>query len=181
MRSHAAELLGTWHLQAPRTWPLQVLADVWEELHWRFLEELKGELRKIKFQAGRETMSLTDLKFYALMPNESGEPPLQLPRTFDLNHPEGWFLTEVLPRIERRQERLLWKLTWEGGGKARGPGHAAGGAGGAEQGQDDKVSLKALLGPKFTAEETARAKDRAPTDKEGKLLCWGHLTYLGCS
>jgi hypothetical protein len=160
---------------------LQVLADVWEELHWRFLEELKGELRKIKSQAGRETMSLTDLKFYALMPNESGEPPLQLPRTFNLNHPEGWFLTEVLPRIERRQERLLWKLTWEGGGKARGPGHAAGGAGGAGQGQDDKVSLKALLGPKLTAEETARAKDRAPTDKEGKLLCWGHLTHLGCS
>jgi hypothetical protein len=181
VRSHAAELLGTWHLQAPHKWPLQVLADVWEELHWRFLEELKGELRKIKSQAGRETMSLTDLKFYALMPNESGEPPLQLPRTFNLNHPEGWFLTEVLPRIERRQERLLWKLTWEGGGKARGPGHAAGGAGGAGQGQDDKVSLKALLGPKLTAEETARAKDRAPTDKEGKLLCWGHLTHLGCS
>eukprot|EP00435_Cladocopium_sp_Y103_P041030 s1496_g11.t1 len=179
VRAHALETLSTWHVQAPHKWPLQVLADVWEELHWRFFEELKGELRKIKSQAGRETMTLQDLKFYALMPDEHGEPPLQLPRTFDLHHPDGWFLTEVLPRIERRQERLLWKLTWEGGGKVRGPGHAAGG--GATGGvPDDKLSLKNLLGPKLTPEEVNRAKDRAPVDKDGKLLCWGHLTHLGC-
>ena len=181
VRTHAAETLGNWHLQAPHKWPLQVLADVWEELHWRFFEELKSELRKIKSQAGRETMTLQDLKFYALMPDEHGEPPLQMPRTFDLNHPDGWFLTEVLPRIERRQERLLWKLTWEGGGKARGPGHAAGGGAGAGPGPDDKLSVKTLLGPKLTSEETSRAKDRAPVDKDGKLLCWGHLTHLGCT
>ena len=116
VRDHAADLLGMWHTQAPHKWPLQVIIDVWEELHWKFVEELKGELRKVKALAGRETMQLSDLKFYALMPDEQGNPPLQLPRTFDLNHPDGWFSTEVLPRIERRQERLLWKLTY---GRAR--------------------------------------------------------------
>ena len=45
---------------------------MWEELHWRFLEELKEELRKIKRQAGRESMTLQDLKFYALMPDKDG-------------------------------------------------------------------------------------------------------------
>eukprot|EP00435_Cladocopium_sp_Y103_P035203 s583_g9.t1 len=178
VKEHAAQLLGEWHLGAPHRWPLQIVSDVWEELHWRFFEELKQELRKIKSISGRETMTLSDLKFYALMPNEEGQPPLQLPRTFDLNFPDGWFMTEVLPRIERRQERMLWKLTWEGAAKSRGSGQAAGGSDGKAE---DKVTLKALLGPKLTVEETNRAKDRAPVGKDGKLLCWGFLSHLGCN
>ena len=175
VRDHAINLLGEWHISAPHKWPLQVLIDVWEELHWRFLEELKEELRKIKRQAGRESMTLQDLKFYALMPDEDGKPPLELPQTFDLRRPEGWFMSEVMPRIERRQERMLWKMTWEGSGKSRAQGQPAGGP------KEDKVTLKTLYGPKLTAEETARSKDRAPTNKEGKLLCWGYLTNMGCT
>lgn len=151
---------------------------MWEELHWRFIEELKGELRKLKSMANRETMSLEDLKFYVLMSDENGVAPFRMPRTFDLNHPEGWFCTEVLPRIERRQERMLWKLTWEGAGKARPGPQPAGGTAGEKE---DKITLKTLLGPKLTAEETARAKDRAPVDREGKLLCWGAISHLGCT
>ena len=180
VRDHAADLLGSWHTQAPHKWPLQVIIDVWEELHWKFVEELKSELRKIKALSGRETMQLSDLKFYALMPDDQGKPPLQLPRTFDLNHPDGWFATEVLPRIERRQERLLWKLTWEGATKQRGANAAAGGAT-TPKGGDSSLSVKSLLGPKMTTEETNRAKDRAPTAADGRLLCWGYLTHLGCN
>lgn len=176
-REHAAQVLGEWHLGAPHRWPLQVLCEVWEELHWRFVEELKTELRKIKGLSGRESMTLADLKFYALMPDERGAPPLQLPRTFDLHHPDGWFVSEVLPRIERRQERMLWKLTWEGAAKSRGPSQTAGGDGK----PDDKVTLRTLLGPKLTTEESNRARDRAPTTKDGKLLCWGYLSHLGCT
>ena len=178
VREHAVNLLSEWHIGAPHKWPLQVLLDVWEELHWRFLEELKEELRKIKRLAGRESMTLNDLKFYALMPDEEGRAPLELPQTFDLRRPDGWFMSEVMPRIERRQERMLWKMTWEGAGKNRAQGQTAGGDGGSKE---EKLTLKTLYGPKLTAEETARAKDRAPTNKEGKLLCWGYLSHLGCS
>ena len=180
VREHAAGLLETWHQQAPHKWPLQVVTEVWEELHWRFIEELKSELRKIKAMAGRETMTLQDLKFYALMPDENGVPPLQLPRTFDLEYPDGWFMTEVRPRIERRQERLLWKLTWEGTGKPRGSGQQAGG-GPVHAGSVEKAGTKGLFGPKLTSEETNRAKERAPTDRDGKLLCWGFITHAGCT
>ena len=72
---------------------------------------------------------------------------------------------------------MLWKLTWEGSSKGRGPSQQAGGDGK----PDDKISLKTLLGPKLTTEETSRARDRAPTNKDGKLLCWGYLSHLGCS
>lgn len=70
----AVNLLSEWRLGAPHRWPLQVLCDGWEELHWRFVGELKEELRKIKKLAGRESMTLEDLKFYALMPNDKGNP-----------------------------------------------------------------------------------------------------------
>ena len=180
VKEHALELLCRWHSEAPHRWPLQVLIDVWEELHWRFIEELKTELRKIKTLAGRESLTLTDLKFYALMPDEHGQPPLQLPRTFDLEHPEGWFATEVLPRIDRKQERILWKMTWEGAGKTRSGAQNAGGGEPSRAGGDEKLSVKSLLGPKLTPEETSRAKDRAPVDRESKLLCWGYISHLGC-
>ena len=127
-------LLGEWHVGAPLKWPLQVIV-VWEELHWRFFEELKEEHRP------RVTLGI--LKFYALMPDELGNPPLQLPRTLDLRFPEGWFMSEVMPRIERR-ERMLWKMTWEGPSKVRAQGQPAGGDGGG--GRDDQPTTKNLFG-----------------------------------
>ena len=182
VRDHALEKLVLWHQSEPRKWPMTVVSEIWEELHWRFFEELKETLRLLKKEAGRESMSLSDLKFFALMPNSAGNAWLELPRTFDLLNPDGWFVSEVLPRIERRQERMLWKLTWEGGrgGKPNGPVHA-----GAPQpdGHPDaprKPTLKNLWGPKLSTTEIAKAKERAPVDKEGLLLCWGALTHMGC-
>ena len=72
-------------------------------------------------------------------------------------------MSEVMPRIERRQEQMLWKMTWEGAGKSQAQGQPAGVDGGRKE---EKLSLKSLYGPKLTAEETPRAKDRAPTNKE---------------
>ena len=43
-----------------------------------------------------------------------------MPSTFDLERPDSWFQQEVLPRIERKQERMLWNLTWQGGRAAKG-------------------------------------------------------------
>ncbi|CAE7667777.1 unnamed protein product, partial [Symbiodinium necroappetens] len=145
-----------------------------------FFEELKETLRLLKKEAGRETMSLQDIKFFALLPNSSGTAWLELPQTFDLRRPEGWFMSEVLPRIERRQERMLWRLTWEGGrgGKPSASAHAGGDH---HSEPPSKPSLRSLWGPKLTNEEVNRAKERAPLDKEGELLCWGALTHMGCN
>ena len=117
------------------------------------------------------------------MPDASGQAWLQLPDTFDLENPTSWFATEVKPRIERRQDRALWKLTWEGAGR-REKGLAHAGAREVEEpakGSAEKPTLKTLWGPKLSQEEVNRARERAPTDRDGKLLCWGFLTHMGCS
>ena len=54
------------------------------------------------------------------------------------------------------------------------PDFAAGG------GEADKPTVRTLWGPKLTPEEVTRAKDRAPQDRNGLLLCWGHLSHMGC-
>ena len=117
------------------------------------------------------------------MPDSTGNTPFEMPRTFDLMNPAGWFMTEVQPRIDRKQERMLWRMTWEGPRKPPHQGGTAGGedSTGAPAKAGEKVQLKELLGPKLNPDEVARAKERAPTDGEGKLLCWGHLTHLGCA
>lgn len=153
--------------------------QAWEELHWRFLEEVKEIIRDIKKIAKRESLTLQEIRFYALLPNAQGQAWLKLPGTFDLMNPDGWFKTELEPRIERRQERTLWRLTWDGGRRERqGPGQPAGGEGPAAGGERDRQKL---LGPKLTAEEVNRARERAPLDKNGVLLCWSNLTHQGCA
>ena len=182
VREHCADTLAGWHQECPHKWPLQVVMDAWEELHWRFMEEIKDLIRNLKKIAKRESMSLQELRFYALLPGPDGQAWLKLPNTFDIKNPEGWFKTELEPRIERRQERTLWRLTWEGGRRDR--GHPAGGepAGTASgDGGGGPKAGKTLLGPKLTAEEVNRARDRAPVDKNGTLLCWSFLTHQGCS
>ena len=126
-------------------------------------------------------MTLTELKFHGLLPGVDGAAWLVMPTTFDIERPGSWFQEEVLPRIERKQERLLWNLTWQGGTR-KPAGNPAGGApttsGGGDG--DPKPSTKSLWGPKLTAEETNRAKERAPLDRNGELLCWGNLCRIGC-
>ena len=138
VREHALETLTEWHQECPHKWPLTVVMDAWEELHWRFLEEVKELIRALKKVAKRESMSQQEMKFYALLPGPDGRAWLSLPNTFDIKNLEGWFKTELEPRIERRQERTLWRLTWDGGRRDRGQpaggvqsaGQAAGGDGG---------------------------------------------------
>eukprot|EP00435_Cladocopium_sp_Y103_P071083 s29_g36.t1 len=154
--------------------------DLWEELHWRCMEDFKDILRRLKKEVGRETMTLSELKFHALLPGPDGQAWLVMPTVFDLQRPGSWFQEEVLPRIDRKQERLLWNLTWQGSQRRdrapqAGPTPTAGGV------ESDKPSMKALWGPKLTTEEVNRAKERAPLDRQGQLLCWGNLCHVGCS
>ena len=105
-----------------------------------------------------------------MLPGTDGAAWLVMPTTFDIERPGSWFQEEVLPRIERKQERLLWNLTWQGG--ARKPAATPAG-GGPSSGGGAENEVKPTT--KLTAEETSRAKDRAPLDRNGVLLCWGHL------
>jgi hypothetical protein len=153
--------------------------DLWEELHWRCMEDFKDLLRKLKKEVGRETMTLSEVKFHALLPGPDGQAWLVMPSVFDLQRPGSWFQEEVIPRIKRKQERLLWNLTWQGNQRRERPQQGAPNT--SAGGDGDRPTMKALWGPKLSNEEVNRAKERAPLDKNGSLLCWGNLCHVGCS
>ncbi|CAL1141284.1 unnamed protein product [Cladocopium goreaui] len=119
VKNSALELLSEWHLSLPHRWPLNVIMDLWEELHWRCMEDFKDLLRKLKKEVGRETMTLSEVKFHALLPGPDGQAWLTMPTVFDLQRPGSWFQEEVIPRIDRKQDRLLWNLTLAEPGKER--------------------------------------------------------------
>ena len=179
VRTSALELLSEWHLSLPHRWPLNVIMDLWEELHWRCMEDFKDLLRKLKKEVGRETMTLSEVKFHALLPGPDGQAWLVMPSVFDLQRPGSWFQEEVIPRIKRKQERLLWNLTWQGNQRRERPQQGAPNT--SAGGDGDRPTMKALWGPKLSNEEVNRAKERAPLDKNGSLLCWGNLCHVGCS
>ena len=184
VKNNAVDLLAEWHQSSPHKWPLGVIVDIWEEIHWRFVEEVKQIIRDLKKEVGRETMTLSEIKFHCLLPGVHGEAWLTMPTTFDLERPGSWFQEEIVPRIERKQERLLWNLTWQGAKKDRAVAGTSSTASAGTMGdggdRGDRPTLKALWGPKLTPEEVNRAKERAPQDRQGKLLCWGNLTHMGC-
>eukprot|EP00435_Cladocopium_sp_Y103_P039436 s669_g10.t1 len=179
VRVSALDLLSEWHLAYPHRWPLPIIMDLWEELSWRLIEEFKEILRRLKKEVGRETLTLNELRFHALLPGPDGQAWLQMPTTFDLERPDSWFQTEVIPRIERKQERLLWNLTWQNGARREKPQNAGPPVAGANE--PEKPTIKSLWGPKLSTEEVNKAKERAPLDRQGNLLCWGHLCHVGCS
>lgn len=100
------ERLAEWHLAAPHKWPLTVIMDIWEELHWRLIEEVKEIVRLLKKDTNRETLTLAEIKFYALLPGPDGEAWLKMPTSFDIELPGGWFQEEVIPRIERKTREV---------------------------------------------------------------------------
>eukprot|EP00972_Heterocapsa_arctica_P015949 2351658-Heterocapsa_arctica.AAC.1 len=71
--------------ESPSAFP-KAIQEFWEELRWRFWEELKETLRKIKHEVGRENLRRSDIAEYALAPGADGQARLKLPNVFDLNH-----------------------------------------------------------------------------------------------
>ena len=60
-------------------WPLQWIANVWEELWSRYVENLKQLDRDFRRQMKEEAPSFERIKFFATAPDMEGNPWLRLP------------------------------------------------------------------------------------------------------
>ena len=91
-------------------YPAPWIFAVWEELNWRWWEELK-EMANSMFREMQSTHpTREELKFYALAPCQSGGPRFELPTAFQLDAPGGYYMTVVQPRQERIYERRVWNI-----------------------------------------------------------------------
>ena len=174
----------------PTVFPQRELRNLMAELMWRFWEELRETLRRLKQEIGRDQVKRSDLIAYALMPDGNGGAWLKMPDVFELRSPSGWFRTAVLPRIERKQQRAVWGLTWNlgtdavksrrrlvaGGNREEGEERTGKGASRGRAGTGPGSPVYPA-GKALSVAEIKLANDNKPLDDNGKPLCWMALTH----
>ena len=98
MRDRALARFERLHDDNPDIFRLEHLYAWWEELEWRYVEEVDQIHRTLLRESGRESMRLEEIQFRALAPDADGASWLRLPGTFDLDNPGAWFQAVILPR-----------------------------------------------------------------------------------
>jgi len=109
-RKKARDELIRQHESNARQYPLQAMMTLWEELHWRWWEELHATQREFMADMGVDHTTKDDLKFYGMAQNSTGGTKFQFPTTFQLSNPDAYYSTVVLKRVERRYDNAMWDI-----------------------------------------------------------------------
>ena len=150
--------LGEEHAHA---WPLQSILATWDELWGRFCEEARDLERKLRREMSEEAPSFERIRFFSTAPGPDGTPWLRLPSTFDLEDPQEYFQTDVLPRHKRMLDRACWNLALK-----RAP--LQGGKAGADTREGPR--------PRFDSDPGARTGQAgAPPPLLGSKACFFHF------
>ena len=111
--------------------------DAWEELHARWWEELRWQVKKVQRYCNKEHLRKEDFIFAALTPTPEGPPLLALPATFEVGDPAGYYQTVIVGRLERTADNAYWESAHRaqlrplaaGGAEVEDPGRTGGGFG----------------------------------------------------
>jgi len=113
-RTAARDKLEQLNERRPHRYPRAWVFATWEELWWRWTEELKIELRRMLREMQTENPTKEELRFYALAQGPRGTTNLVMPTTFQLDDPQAYYRSVVEPRIERAYDRVMWGNAWKG-------------------------------------------------------------------
>jgi len=113
-RTAARDKLEQLNERRPHRYPRAWVFATWEELWWRWTEELKIELRRMLREMQTENPTKEELRFYALAQGPRGATNLSMPTTFQLDDPQAYYRSVVEPRIERAYDRVMWGNAWKG-------------------------------------------------------------------
>ena len=182
------------HEAGAHTFPFDLLADSWEELWWRWTEEIRELDRQALRVLGDENPSYERYKWCLTVPQSDGTPWLKLPRTFHLSEPQGYFQIEIQSRNARKRERVLWDLVWAhkaGAGKTPPPPPLK--RGGAEPpaapppkrtagvSTAPPPDLRASKLVRLSYPEMARAHEHQTLDSgTSQAICWDAACWSGC-
>lgn len=195
-RLAARKRLENMHEENHHEWPREEVWSVWDELTWRWWEEIKHSYRTFLREMGTETVTKADLRFYALAPNEHGVAKFRFPTTWDFDTPDGYFQLVVLPRRQRRLTRSMWSLvnkptrTPKAGDNDDNDERRDHDPDGQRRGGNPEAPKKPApnldpkkpypAGKRLLPWEATRSLRLAPKDNAGKRLCWDFSTHITC-
>ena len=188
------------HEKHKHQWPAHIIFGVWAELRRRYCEEIRMLRRQLLRAMGEDSPSFERVRFFATAPDSEGKPFLQLPTVYQLDDPQGYFVTDVRARHDALLMRSAWEAAFRGsrltpgkaGEEARGEGAslAETGPGGTKAGAGARPAATAppspgggtsLLGAPLTSVEQGRSLDHRPRSPGGKYICWDAGCHQGCS
>ena len=180
-RTHARDSLARLRENQPHVYTLAWLYNVWEELNWRWWEELKLTLKALLQEMGNGSPSREDLRFYALAPGPDGLPRLRMPTTFQLGESGAYYLTTIAPRMRRLHENAFHRsapsIPTDSLDTLDSPTTLPLSSTRAGHGEQPELMGRALI-----LADATRAKARAPRSHDGSQeLCWNFSTHRGCT
>ena len=164
-RQKAIERLYQLNLANPNKYTLPFVAQTWDTLNSRWVEELKEQVNKICLLRKVERPTFAELKETGLSPDASGNSIFRFPNTFDLDSPDSFFQHHILGSLERDFGRLRW------GQYHRGPMPPSG----------RNAGVVSSLGPNMTTRERRLCALQSPRATQGAIICWDFNSHHGCT
>ena len=105
----ALDTLYEWSEMHPAVFPPAAARDAWEELWWQFGKDLLHIDSELLLVAREDNPTFDRIKFICNATRDDGHTWLQLPRTFQVLEPAGYFMTEIWDRRVEQVNRNCWK------------------------------------------------------------------------
>ena len=174
-RALAVETLRSMHIEAPHKFTLAFIKEAWGTLNHRWTQEIKETTNLIRLHAKVERPTFEQIKMIGLTVIQStGLTVFQRPKAFDLVDPGGYFVAEIVRKMVDDKELSSWaNYHSHTSGRRELPNNRVGGS--------EVEPMASLPGPPMTAAERRIAANTAPKSADGRKLCWGYNTHMGCT
>ena len=168
-RLGAIEYLRSLHIDYPHKYTLTFIRSTWGTLNYRWTQELRDMTNVLRMRAQVERPTFSQLRPIGMtIVTATGITRHQRPKTFDLQDPHGYFVTEILRRMNEEKELNERKAYHSVGGRTGNPRVGA------------VAPTVELPGPPMAPAERRIAGKEAPKTASGDRICWNYNSHLGC-
>ena len=163
-RVKCIEHLRQMHLSYPHKYPLGFVKNTWGTLNVRWVQDLKAMTDTLRLYAKVERPTFQQLQAVGMtVVTSTGETLYRRPDTFDMTSPTGYFVSEILRKLNDGKELKDWAYYHSGSGTH--PSRVSGL-------NTDNVDQEhpSLPGPNLTPAERRVAGSKGPVNSAGVKL-----------
>ncbi|CAK0808579.1 unnamed protein product [Prorocentrum cordatum] len=161
-RRDALRRLVQLNLDDPNQWTEGDLFAIWEELHWDWWDGIRLIVQRALHDLRNQNPTEEEFRLH-LLEGPGGQPRFQMPLSFQLDHPNGFFRARVVSRKFWEQRSALSALSRTSRAKVPPPPPAG------RAGQDDNPQCP--IGTALEAEGHKAALAGIPKNPQGKRIC----------
>ena len=169
-RLGAIDYIRSLRIDYPRKYTLRFIKSARGALNYRWVQELREMTNVLRTHAQVESPAFDQLRPIGMtVVTATGLTVFQRPTAFNLSGPKGYFVTEIVRRMNEEKELKELNSYHTGGARPNKPRLGA------------SPEAPGLPGPPMTHAERRIAGKEAPKTPAGERICWDSNSQLGCS